>query len=134
MVNLPVRTWVAALFQGCNPFKNDPPMTYSNFILVNESGTDLWINNKRYHPNAGDSGLFVQNGNHILLGSDAESSTVHPFPSAVFLKIEAYIDSAGVPKLIYRQEPIVNEKWVHEKLDNFSSTYSLIINKEDLIK
>ena len=109
-------------------------MTYSNFILVNESGTDLWINNKRYNPNAADSGMYVQNRDYIILCGDAESSTVHPFPSEVFLKIEAYIDSAGVPKLIYRQEPIVNEKWVHKKLDNFSSTYTLIIYKEDLIK
>jgi hypothetical protein len=125
---------IAAMFQKCNPFKDDSITTYSNFILMNESGVDLWINNKRYHSHVGDSGLYVQNGNNILLCGDAENSTVHPFPGAVIEKIEAYIDSAGVPKLVYRQEPIINEKWVHEKIDNFRSIYTLTIFEEDLIR
>jgi hypothetical protein len=119
---------------GCNPFKDDSIMTYSNFVLVNETGIDLYINNRRYHSYIGDSGIFVQNGENVLLCGDAENTSEHPFPGAVIQKIEAYVDSAGVPKLVYRQEPIINEKWVREKIDSFRSIYTLTLKEEDLVK
>lgn len=126
---------ISLALHGCTPYEDvHSIVTQSKFMVLNETGSDLWVTNERYPPIMIDSMKFIASGRSLLLCIRQETSLEHPFPTAVLTRIEAYKDSAGTKKLVYIQKPIQNDAWMCEKNSALSSTYILVLHAEDLIE